>query len=100
MERRCKEECSGLGGDCRLKKQGFRISRKPCGDRWIYVVLSAAWLVVVRTTAVAEAGEVALAVDFPLNLKSAANFAFALNASLLFVVGTAMVVMGVTYDSA
>ena len=43
-------------------------------------------------TALAEAGQIALTFEFPLNLKPAANFAFALNASLLFVVGTAMVV--------
>ena len=54
----------------------------------------------VSTTAAAEAGEIALTLDFTLNLKPAANFAFTLNASLLFVVGTAIVVMGVTHDSA
>lgn len=41
-----------------------------------------------------------LALDFTLNLKPAANFAFTLNASLLFVVGMSTVTMAMAYKSA
>jgi len=57
-------------------------------------------LILVVATAMAEAGQIALALDLTLILKSAANFAFTLNASLLFVIAMTMVVMALTHGSA
>ena len=67
---------------------------------WIAPDLAAAWLVMIGATAVAETGQVALTLNFTLNLKPAANFAFTLNARLLFVVGVTAVAIAIAYGSA